>query len=197
MIGCAFLLFTLFLVLFNSLSRFKILANLRLKYALVFICSALTFMPFYQGFSLSVLLYSFFDAPSALCVLLMGFLCFTIFYKDFSKKALNIHIKTLSFVLLFVFCAFVFLGNLALIRIDIYNENAFMQGIFIFVFLILLYMVDKFFVLLALVSLFSCFLGQNLIKALFDSYLFLFSLVFLSFKLLMFIKGKLCKKVLR
>ena len=197
MIGCAFLLFTLFLVLFNSLSRFKILANLRLKYALVFICSALTFVPFYQGFSLSVLLYSFFDAPSALCVLLMGFLCFTIFYKDFSKKALNIHIKTLSFVLLFVFCAFIFLGNLALIRIDIYNENAFMQGIFIFVFLILLYMVDKFFVLLALVSLFSCFLGQNLIKALFDSYLFLFSLVFLSFKLLMFIKGKLCKKVLR
>lgn len=197
MIGCAFLLFTLFLVFFNSLSRFKILANLRLKYALVFICSALTFVPFYQGFSLSVLLYSFFDAPSALCVLLMGFLCFTIFYKDFSKKALNIHIKTLSFVLLFVFCAFVFLGNLALIRIDIYNENAFMQGIFIFVFLILLYMVDKFFVLLALVSLLSCFLGQNLIKALFDSYLFLFSLVFLSFKLLMFIKGKLCKKVLR
>lgn len=197
MIGCAFLLFTLFLVLFNSLSGFKILANLSFKYALVFICSALTFAPFYQGFSLSVLLYSFFDAPSALCVLLMGFLCFKIFYKDFSKKALNIHIKTLSFVLLFVFCVFVFLGNLALIRIDIYNENAFMQGIFIFVFLILLYMVDKFFALLALVSLLSCFLGQNLIKALFDSYLFIFSLVFLSFKFIVFIKGKLCKKVLR
>lgn len=201
MIFCAFLLLTSFLAFYESLMKLSflsILNNVKFKYTLILAFGVFTFTPLYEGFSLAVLLFSLFDAPSVFCVFLMAFFTLKIFYKDFYKKELKIRTNTLSFGLISIFCFAVYLGNLDLIPYDIYNENAFKQGIFIFIFLLALYGVDKFCAFLALLSVLFCvFSEENLIKALFDGYLWLFSLAFLLFHFFTFIKGKICKKPLK
>lgn len=201
MIFCAFLLLTSFLALYESLMKLSflgILNSVKLKYTLALAFGVFVFVPLYEGFSLSVLLFSLFEAPSIFCVLLMAFFTVKIFYKDFYKKELKIRIHTLSFGLIFIFNLAVYLGNLDLLPYDIYNENAFKQGIFIFIFLLTLYGVDKFCAVLALLAVFFCiFSEENILKALFDGYLWLFSLAFLLFHCFTFIKGKICKKPLK
>lgn len=219
MIACAFLLFGAFLWLFGKLSTLKFApkskfsgkfeGNLVLKYALTLLFTALCLVPFYEGFCVAQLMHSFFDAPSVLCVLLMGFFVFKTFYADFGKKALNLSVKPTSFALLFVYGLLIYLGNLDLIPYDIYTPNALSQPYgehlplhllaqcaLIFVLLLALYGVDKLCALLALASIafFAFGVGQSLLDTLICVYLWAFSLCVVLGQIFALIKGKLCKR---
>lgn len=244
MIGCVFLLFTLFLWLFDLLlkwafeSKFakqnsgefkgensgknevkiqKLSAKnapkfLALKYALTLFFSALCLVPVYKGFCLATLMYSFFDAPSVLCVLLAGFFVCKAFLKDFANFELNLSIKADSFALLFVYGLVIFLGNLDLMPYDFYVSNAFAQKYLsdlflyelskcalVFALLLALYIVNKFCALLALFALmpFAFIAEQSFLTALICVYLWAFSLAILLWQGVKFIKGKLCKNPLK
>lgn len=244
MIGCVFLLFTLFLWFFDLLlkwafeskfvkqnaSEFKgenLSKNevknkelsaknapkfLALKCALTLFFSAFCLVPVYKGFCLATLMYSFFDAPSVLCVLLAGFFVCKVFLKDFAKFELNLSIKADSFVLLFVYGLVIFLGNLDLMPYDFYVPNAFAQAYLrdlllyelskctlVFALLLALYIVNKFCALLALFALmpFAFIAEQSFLTALICVYLWAFSLAILLWQGVKFIKGKLCKNPLK
>ena len=226
MIACEFLLFGAFLWLFGALGRVKFaskpefagkflanvnfarLASVKFKYTLTLLVSALCLVPFYKGFGVAGLMYSFFDAPSVLCVLLMGFFVLKTLLKDFAKFELNLSVKPLSFVLLFFYGLVVFLGNSDLIPYDFYVPNAqiqpYLDGLllhalaqcaFVFVLLLALYAADKLCALLALIALvpFAFGVAQSLLTALICVYLWAFCLVFVLWQGAKFIKGKLCK----
>lgn len=244
MIGCVFLLFTLFLWLFDlllkwafeskftkqnssefkgeNLSKNEIKGKelsaknapkfLALKYALTLFFSALCLVPVYKGFCLATLMYSFFDAPSVLCVLLAGFFVCKVFLKDFANFELNLSIKADSFALLFVYGLVIFLGNLDLMPYDFYVPNAFAQAYLrdlllyelskcalVFALLLALYIVNKFCALLALFALmpFAFIAEQSFLTALICVYLWAFSLTILLWQGVKFIKGKLCKNPLK
>ena len=244
MIGCVFLLFTLFLWLFDLLlkwafeskfakqnaSEFKgenLSKNeiknkelsaknapkfLALKYALTLFFSAFCLVPVYKGFCLATLMYSFFDAPSVLCVLLAGFFVCKVFLKDFANFELNLSIKADSFALLFVYGLVIFLGNLDLMPYDFYAPNAFAQAYLsdlllyelskcalVFALLLALYIVNKFCALLGLLALmpFAFNAEQSFLTALICVYLWAFSLAILLWQGAKFIKGKLCKNPLK
>ncbi len=244
MIGCAFLLFTLFLWLFDLLlkwafeskftkqnsSEFKgenlsknevknkessaknVLKFLALKYALTLFFTAFCLAPLYKGFCLATLIYSFFDAPSVLCVLLAGFFVCKAFLKDFANFELNLSIKTDSFTLLFVYGLVIFLGNLDLMPYDFYVPNAFAQAYLrdlllyelskcalVFALLLALYIVNKPCALLGLLALmpFAFIAEQSFLTALICVYLWAFSLAILLWQGVKFIKGKLCKNPLK
>lgn len=244
MIGCAFLLFTLFLWLFDLLLKWAFESKfakqnsgefkgenlsknevknkelsaknapkfLALKYALTLFFSALCLVPVYKGFCLATLMYSFFDAPSVLCVLLAGFFVCKVFLKDFANFELNLSIKADSFVLLFVYGLVIFLGNLDLMPYDFYVPNAFAQAYLrdlllyelskcalVFALLLALYIVNKPCALLGLLALmpFAFIAEQSFLTALICVYLWAFSLAFLLWQGVKFIKGKLCKNPLK
>lgn len=244
MIGCVFLLFTLFLWFFGvllkwafeskftkqnagefkgeNLSKNEIKSKelsaknapkfLALKYALTLFFSAFCLVPVYKGFCLATLMYSFFDAPSVLCVLLAGFFVCKVFLKDFANFELNLSIKADSFVLLFVYGLVIFLGNLDLMPYDFYVPNAFTQAYLrdlflyelskcalVFALLLALYIVNKFCALLALLALmpFAFMAEQSFLTALICVYLWAFSLAILLWQGAKFIKGKLCKNPLK
>ena len=243
MIGCAFLLFALFLWLFDLLLKWAFESKfakqnasefkgenlgkneikgkelsaknapkfLALKYALTLFFSALCLVP-YKGFCLATLMYSFFDAPSVLCVLLAGFFVCKAFLKDFANFELNLSIKADSFALLFVYGLVIFLGNLDLMPYDFYVPNAFAQAYLrdlllyelskcalVFTLLLALYIVNKFCALLALLALmpFAFIAEQSFLTALICVYLWAFSLAILLWQGVKFIKGKLCKNPLK
>ena len=244
MIGCVFLLFTLFLWLFDLLLKWAFESKfakqnasefkgensgknevknkelsaknapkfLALKYALTLFFSALCLVPVYKGFCLATLMYSFFDAPSVLCVLLAGFFVCKVFLKDFANFELNLSIKADSFALLFVYGLVIFLGNLDLMPYDFYVPNAFAQAYLrdlllyelskcalVFALLLALYLVNKFCALLALLALmpFAFIAEQSFLTALICVYLWAFSLAILLWQGVKFIKGKLCKNPLK
>lgn len=185
---------------------------LALKYALTLFFSAFCLVPVYKGFCLATLMYSFFDAPSVLCVLLAGFFVCKVFLKDFANFELNLSIKADSFALLFVYGLVIFLGNLDLMPYDFYVPNAFAQvylsDLFlyelskcalVFALLLALYIVNKFCALLALFALmpFAFIAEQNFLTALICVYLWAFSLAILLWQGVKFIKGKLCKNPLK
>lgn len=218
MIACAFLLFGVFLWLFGKFSTLKFLSklkfagkfegNLVLQYALTLLFTALCLVPIYQGFCIAQLMHSFFDTPSVLCVLLVGFFVLKTFYTGVGKKALNLSAKPASFALLFVYGLFIYLGNMDLIPYDIYTPNALSQDYgkdlplhllaqctLIFVLLLALYGVDKLCALLALASIvfFALGAGQSFLETFICVYLWAFSLIFVLWQIVLFIKGKLCK----
>ena len=244
MIGCVFLLFTLFLWLFDLLLKWAFESKfakqnasefkgensgknevknkelsaknapkfLALKYALTLFFSALCLVPVYKGFCLATLMYSFFDAPSVLCVLLAGFFVCKVFLKDFANFELNLSIKADSFALLFVYGLVIFLGNLDLMPYDFYVPNALTQAYLrdlflyelskcalVFALLLALYLVNKFCALLALLALmpFAFIAEQSFLTALICVYLWAFSLAILLWQGVKFIKGKLCKNPLK
>lgn len=243
MIGCAFLLFAIFLWLFGVLlkwafeSKFikqnsgefkgenlgknevkiqKLSAKnaqfLALKYALTLFFTALCLVPFYKGFCLATLMYSFFDAPSVLCVLLAGFFVCKTLLKDFTNFELNLSIKPISFVLLFVYGLVIFLGNLDLMPCDFYVPNALTQVnlsdlllyelgkcALVFALLLALYIANKPCALLGLLALipFALNAEQNFLTAFICVYLWAFSLAILLWQGVKFIKGKLCKNPLK
>ena len=244
MIGCVFLLFTLFLWLFDLLLKWAFESKfakqnasefkgensgknevknkelsaknapkfLALKYALTLFFSALCLVPVYKGFCLATLMYSFFDAPSVLCVLLAGFFVCKVFLKDFANFELNLSIKADSFALLFVYGLVIFLGNLDLMPYDFYVPNALTQAYLrdlllyelskcalVFALLLALYIVNKFCALLALFALmpFAFMAEQSFLTALICVYLWAFSLAILLWQGVKFIKGKLCKNPLK
>lgn len=244
MIGCAFLLFTLFLWLFDLLLKWAFESKfvkqnasefkgensgkneikskelsaknapkfLALKYALTLFFSALCLVPVYKGFCLATLMYSFFDAPSVLCVLLAGFFVCKVFLKDFANFELNLSIKADSFALLFVYGLVIFLGNLDLMPYDFYVPNAFTQAYLrdlllyelskcalVFALLLALYIVNKPCALLGLLALmpFAFIAEQSFLTALICVYLWAFSLAILLWQGVKFIKGKLCKNPLK
>lgn len=197
--------------------------NLKLKYFLTLIFTALCLVPFYQGFNLATLMYSFFDAPSVLCVFLMNFFVLKTLAKDFLSSALcddfksltllkkfaNLGISPLSFAFLFVYGTIIFLGNLDLIPYDFYTINALTQPYLsdlllhefnkialVFVLLLALYFTSKLCALLALSSLLPFAFGteQSVLTTLICPYLWAFSGIFIIIKILAFFKGKLCKK---
>lgn len=241
MIGCVFLLFTLFLWLFDlllkwvfeskfakqnasefkgeNLSKNEVKSKelsaknapkfLALKYALTLFFTAFCLVPVYKGFCLATLMYSFFDAPSVLCVLLAGFFVCKAFLRDFANFELNLSIKADSFVLLFVYGLVIFLGNLDLMPYDFYVPNAFAQAYLrdlllyelskcalVFALLLALYLVNKFCALLALMP-FAFIAEQSFLTALICVYLWAFSLAILLWQGVKFIKGKLCKNPLK
>ena len=194
--------------------------NLKLKYSLTLIFTALCLVPFYQGFNIATLMYSFFDAPSVLCVLLMNFFVLKTLAKDFLnsstskdfkpltplKKFANLSINPISFVLLFVYGTIIFLGNLDLIPYDFYTLNALTQPYLndlllhefnkialVFMLLISLYATSKLCALLALISLlpFALNTEQSMLTTLICPYLWAFSGIFIIIKILAFFKGKL------
>lgn len=244
MIGCAFLLFTLFLWLFDLLLKWAFESKfakqnasefkgensgkneikgkelsaknapkfLALKYALTLFFTALCLVPVYKGFCLATLMYSFFDAPSVLCVLLAGFFVCKVFLKDFANFELNLSIKADSFVLLFVYGLVIFLGNLDLMPYDFYVPNALTQAYLrdlllyelskcalVFALLLALYIVNKPCALLGLLALmpFALNAEQSFLTALICVYLWAFSLAILLWQGVKFIKGKLCKNPLK
>lgn len=244
MIGCVFLLFTLFLWLFDLLLKWAFESKfakqnasefkgenlgkneiknkelsaknapkfLALKYALTLFFSALCLVPVYKGFCLATLMYSFFDAPSVLCVLLAGFFVCKVFLKDFANFELNLSIKADSFALLFVYGLVIFLGNLDLMPYDFYVPNALTQAYLrdlllyelskcalVFALLLALYIVNKPCALLALFALmpFALNAEQSFLTALICVYLWAFSLAILLWQGVKFIKGKLCKNPLK
>ena len=157
-------------------------------------------------------MYSFFDTPSVLCVLLMGFFILKTLLKDFANFELNLNIKPASFVLLFVYGLVIFLGNLDLLPYDFYVPNALTQAYtsdlilyelskcaLIFAFLLALYATDKLCAMLALTSLVPFAFGaeQNLLSAFICVYLWAFCLAFVLWQGAKFIKGKLCKNRLK
>ena len=197
--------------------------NLKLKYSLTLIFTALCLVPFYQGFNIATLLYSFFDAPSVLCVLLMNFFVLKALAKDFLsstlcedfkpltplKKFATLSIKPISFAFLFIYGTIIFLGNLDLIPYDFYTLNALTQPylsdlilhefnkiVLVFALLISLYVTSKLCAILALSSLLPFAFGteQSMLTTLICPYLWAFSGVFIIIKILAFFKGKLCKK---
>ena len=185
---------------------------LALKYALTLFFSALCLVPVYKGFCLATLMYSFFDAPSVLCVLLAGFFVCKVFLKDFANFELSLSIKADSFALLFVYGLVIFLGNLDLMPYDFYVPNAFTQAylrdlllyelikcILVFALLLALYIVNKFCALLGLLALmpFAFIAEQSFLTALICVYLWAFSLAILLWQGVKFIKGKLCKNPLK
>ena len=245
MIGCAFLLFTLFLWLFGVLLKWAFESKfakqnasefkgensgknevknkelsakknapkfLALKYALTLFFTALCLVPVYKGFCLATLMYSFFDAPSVLCVLLAGFFVCKVFLKDFANFELNLSIKADFFALLFVYGLVIFLGNLDLMPYDFYVPNAFAQAYLrdlllyelskctlVFALLLALYIVNKPCALLGLLALmpFAFIAEQSFLTALICVYLWAFSLAILLWQGAKFIKGKLCKNPLK
>ena len=244
MIGCVFLLFTLFLWLFDLLLKWAFESKfakqnsgefkgenlgknevknkelsaknapkfLALKYALTLFFTAFCLVPVYKGFCLATLMYSFFDAPSVLCVLLAGFFVCKVFLKDFANFELNLSIKADSFALLFVYGLVIFLGNLDLMPYDFYVPNALTQAYLrdlflyelskcalVFALLLALYIVNKFCALLALFALmsFAFIAEQSFLTALICVYLWAFSLAILLWQGVKFIKGKLCKNPLK
>lgn len=212
MIACTFLLFGVFLWLFGKLIKLKSGTNLRLKYTLTLLFTALCLVPFDEGFCVAAFMHSFFDTPSVLCVLLMGFFVGKTFYKDFGKKDFSLSIKPASFVLLFCYGLFIYLGNLDLIPYDFYTKNALTQPYakdlllhslsqcaLVFVLLLALYSVDKLCALLALASIvpFIFGVGQSFLTALICVYLWVFSLIVVLRQIVIFIKGKLCKRRLK
>lgn len=185
---------------------------LALKYALTLFFTAFCLVPVYKGFCLATLMYSFFDAPSVLCVLLADFFVCKVFLKDFANFELNLSIKADSFVLLFVYGLVIFLGNLDLMPYDFYVPNAFTQAylrdlllyelikcILVFALLLALYIVNKFCALLGLLALmpFAFNAEQSFLTALICVYLWAFSLAILLWQGAKFIKGKLCKNPLK
>lgn len=185
---------------------------LALKYALTLFFTAFCLVPVYKGFCLATLMYSFFDAPSVLCVLLAGFFVCKVFLKDFANFELNLSIKADSFALLFVYGLVIFLGNLDLMPYDFYVPNAFAQAYLrdlllyelskcalVFALLLALYIVNKFCALLALFALipFAFIAEQSFLTALICVYLWAFSLAILLWQGVKFIKGKLCKNPLK
>lgn len=185
---------------------------LALKYTLTLFFTAFCLVPVYKGFCLATLMYSFFDAPSVLCVLLAGFFVCKAFLKDFANFELNLSIKADSFALLFVYGLVIFLGNLDLMPYDFYVPNALTQAYLrdlllyelskcalVFALLLALYIVNKFCALLALLALmpFAFMAEQSFLTALICVYLWAFSLAILLWQGVKFIKGKLCKNPLK
>ena len=185
---------------------------LALKYALTLFFSALCLVPVYKGFCLATLMYSFFDAPSVLCVLLAGFFVCKVFLKDFANFELSLSIKADSFVLLFVYGLVIFLGNLDLMPYDFYVPNALTQAYLrdlflyelskcalVFALLLALYIVNKPCALLGLLALmpFAFIAEQSFLTALICAYLWAFSFAILLWQGVKFIKGKLCKNPLK
>lgn len=244
MIGCAFLLFTLFLWLFDLLLKWAFESKftkqnasefrgenlsknevknkelsaknapkfLALKYALTLFFTAFCLVPVYKGFCLATLMYSFFDAPSVLCVLLACFFVCKVFLKDCANFELNLSIKADSFVLLFVYGLVIFLGNLDLMPYDFYVPNALTQAYLrdlflyelskcalVFALLLALYIVNKPCALLGLLALmpFAFIAEQSFLTALICAYLWAFSFAILLWQGVKFIKGKLCKNPLK
>ena len=140
-------------------------------------------MPFYEGFCGADFLFAFFDAPSPLCVLLLAFFVLKNLLKDFapknSHKAQIFAIKPAAFVLLCLYGLLLYLGNLDLIPLDIYNQSPIFQAFCAFALLLALYFADKFCATLALIALlpFVFGLSQNPLTMLICPYLWLFSLV--------------------
>ena len=157
--------------------------NLKPKYALTLIFTALFLVPFYEGFCGADFLFAFFDAPSPLCVLLLAFFVLKNLLKDFapknSRKAQIFAIKPAALVLLCLYGLLLYLGNLDLIPLDIYNQSPIFQAFCAFVLLLALYFADKFCAVLALIALlpFVFGLSQNPLTMLICPYLWLFSLV--------------------
>ena len=163
----------------------KFSPNLKLKYALTLIFTALFLAPFYEGFCVADFLFAFFDAPSPLCLLLLAFFVLKNLLKDFAPK--NSHkaqifatsIKPAALVLLCLYGLLLYLGNLDLIPLDIYNQSPIFQAFYAFALLLALYFTDKFCAILALIALlpFVFGLSQNPLTMLICPYLWLFSLI--------------------
>ena len=170
---------------FQSKISGKNLPNLKLKYALTLIFTALFLAPFYNGFCGADFLFAFFDAPSPLCLLLLAFFVLKNLLKDFapknSRKAqiFATSIKPAALVLLCLYGLLLYLGNLDLIPLDIYNQSPIFQAFCAFALLLALYFADKFCAVLALIALlpFVFGLSQNPLTMLICPYLWLFSLV--------------------
>lgn len=161
----------------------KFSPNLKLKYTLTLIFTALFLVPLFDGFCVADFLFAFFDAPSPLCVLLLVFFVLKNLLKDFapknSRKAQIFAIKPAAFILLCLYGLLLYLGNLDLIPLDIYNQSPIFQALCAFALLLALYFADKFCAVLALISLLPFVLGlsQNPLTMLICPYLWLFSLV--------------------
>ncbi|TQR33688.1 hypothetical protein DMB92_02030 [Campylobacter sp. MIT 99-7217] len=190
--------FLLFLALF--LASFNFIQKIWLKYILVISFLALFCLPLYQkNHSVINLWYSFFDAPCILSILLL--LCFILrkMLKDFhtglkithflEQNALNLAFCVVVFVLGLI----LFLGELNLIGFDLYHSSLMYQGMIVFIFVMILYLIKPFYGILALLSLVFMIGEKTAFDVLIDVYLWLFSLIFLVLKGLNKIKLRLRK----
>lgn len=203
------------LILASLLYLSGFIANKKIKYTLVLLFFTLSFislqtfgielankshslaLDLISKYSLSLILYSFFSAPSYLCTLLSLYVIFKILVRDFTpNKYANIlkyKINPLCFIVFVIFGLILFLGNLNLFIFDIYHANAINIAIFVFIFIASLYFIDRFCAILALIALFFS-LDSNILVGLMCIYLWLFSVFYIFIKGFIFIKGKICKE---
>ncbi|RDU62646.1 hypothetical protein [Helicobacter sp. MIT 14-3879] len=192
MIGIYILSFGVFLFIADSIFKNN------LKYIFVVIlftiscCSIIKVL--WDYYSLNLLIFSLFDKPSLLCVFLVLSYIFKNIFKNIplKNKILKLFIDStinqFFFLLLFIFGLVLFLGSLGLIPFDIYHSSKLYQSIFVFIFMICFYFVDRFcsfIVLLALI--FGIFLNDDILTCLICVYLFVFSFIIILFNVLKFI----------
>lgn len=172
---------------------------LGVKYSVSFVAFFLClYYPIYEGFSAIAMIYSLFDCLSVFCVLLLIFLCFKIFYKDFiesrfynftkitTTKAQNFALFTITFLLGFMLYA----HTLNISDIDIYHSLPFIHGIIAILALQAIFLAHKIYGILALSSLILSVvinLDFSILEFLICPYLWLFSIFYIIKEILMYI----------
>lgn len=180
MIGIYILIFTSFLVLGNFISRlfYNKMKDYRLKYIIAFSFSIILAIPFVDiagnHYSLALLFFSFFDGVSNITILLLLSLILKIILNDFSLKIPDIN--PFVFMLYLIFGLVVLLGNMGLIPFDITHTYKILQAVFVAIFMIMLFFLDRIVAYLFLIAL--MFNEDNIFFSIFDGYLFIFSLIF-------------------
>lgn len=180
MIGIYILIFTSFLVLGSFISRlfYSKMKDYRLKYIIAFSFSIILAIPFVDiagnHYSLALLFFSFFDSVSNITILLLLSLILKIILNDFSLKIPDIN--PFVFMLYLIFGLVVLLGNMGLIPFDITHTYKILQAVFVAIFMIMLFFLDRIVAYLFLIAL--MFNEDNIFFSIFDGYLFIFSLIF-------------------
>lgn len=182
MTGIYILIFASFLVLGNYGSKLLLIYNkmqdYRLKYIVAFSISIILAIPFINiagnYYSVALLFFSLFDGVSNITILLLLLLILKTILNDFGLKIPDIN--PLVFVLYLIFSLIVLLGNMGLTSFDITHTYKILQAVFVAIFMIMLFFLDRIVAYLFLIAL--MFNMDNIFFSIFDGYLFVFSLIF-------------------
>lgn len=196
MIGIFLLFFTSFLFLADMITRLKI----RTKYIIALSISIFSALPIFYAlwdyYSLVHLFYSLFGGVSIFCVLLLMRFVVSCIWRDFGVIITSFLQQFMPkfyitpqmrqnqcvFIVIFIVSAVLFLGHLDLIALDIFSASRAIIAIFVAIFIITLYCVDRIAGFLAIFAVIVSLIFmrdsmQSILFALFDGYLLIYSFI--------------------
>lgn len=186
MLGIYLLCFASFLSIANTINKSHKNFNVNYKYIFTLAFTSFMAIPIFfvlwDFYSIAKLCYCFFGEISFFSFLLLVKYILRNLLCDFLDDKYHNLLQTNNaiYVIIAIFCIVLYLGHLDIVSFDIMSDSK-KVAIFAGIFAIVLYLVDRMFGLLALNAItLAVILKENIMFALFDGYLLIFS-VFYTF----------------